>query len=1072
MKETKQLKDQLLKRLVFSFLVILFTFSTVYAQQKTVTGLVKDATGETIIGASVIVKGTTIGTVTGMNGDFKLNAPAGSKTLVISYVGMVKQEVAITSGIINVIMKSNTKDLDEVVVIGYGTQKKRDLTGSISTVGEKQLKDIPVSSVAEALTGKMAGVQVTTTEGSPDAEIKIRVRGGGSITQSNSPLYIVDGFAKDDIKDISPSEIVEVTVLKDASSSAIYGSRGANGVVLITTRSGSQGKMSLSYNTYYGFKHISKTMDVLTPFQFAQKQYERSVWNSNVSSDYENYFGSYQDINLYNYVTPTNWQNETFGREGFTQNHNLTLTGGTKTFNFNASYNHTGDKAIMYMSDYVRDNVSLKLNYQPIKWLKLDMSARGAFTTINGSGANDVTGSEKSTSDSRVKNAIVYTPIPLKNLAAQSDDAEAISNLYSPLQTTADNDRMQKNIDMSINGGFTININKNLTFRSSLSYTTSHKNDDRFYGLSTYYVREGGALKRNNTLAPAALITVTDVKTFQNTNTLSFKKDNLFKGHNLAVVLGQETYNRSNEATTQNIDALPIAYNSHLAWDSIQNGTNRFTQYFHDMDDRMISFFGRINYEIQDKYLLAVIFRTDGSSKFSGANKWGYFPSISAGWRMSEEGFMKGASDWLSALKLRVSYGEAGNNRINNSAFQRAYKLSNSNYLSPEVSSQIYTPGTILANPDLKWETTITRNVGLDFGFFKNRLNGSLEFYSNNTEGVLIQMAINGPYASQWQNAASTSNLGAELNLNAVLVDTKDFNLSVSLNVSANQNKVDNLGGLTSYPFNEAWTSYSSASNSYIVTPGNPVGLIYGYVSDGMYSASDFTWSGTKWIAKPGVVDNSALTGLSWGPGAMKLKDTNGDGKITIDDKTLIGNTNPKNFGAFSINATYKGFDANINLNWVYGNNIYNANKIELTSAYYKYRNSLAMTANSYTQIDWATGNRVTDAATLDAMNANATMWAGPTGQYATTSWAIEDGSFIRLNNVTLGYTLPSKLTKKFYVQKLRLYASGYNLAILTNYSGYDPEVDTRRSSPATPGVDYSAYPKSTSYNIGLNITF
>jgi len=301
------------------------------------------------------------------------------------------------------------------------------------------------------------------------------------------------------------------------------------------------------------------------------------------------------------------------------------------------------------------------------------------------------------------------------------------------------------------------------------------------------------------------------------------------------------------------------------------------------------------------------------------------------------------------------------------------------------------------------------------------------------------------------------------------------------------------LGGLTSYQFEEKWTSYDSSNFSYWVTPGQPVGLIYGYKSDGWYSAKDFTWNGSKWVMNATkysnydsntkiysdkfgnkFVDNSSLTGLSWGPGAMKLKDTNGDGLITLDDKTLIGNTNPKHFGAFSFSGFYKGFDANINFNWVYGNNIYNANKIEMSSLNYKWRNMLSMNENSYTTIDWKTGNRITNTTELDLMNANnhVSIWAPPTGQYATTSYDIEDGSFLRLNNLTIGYTLPQKFTTKIYIQKLRFYATGYNLWILTKYSGYDPEVDTRRSTPATPGVDYSAYPKSRSYNVGVNITF
>ncbi len=1099
MKEAKFQKRLFFNRFLAVMVVAILAIVTVNAQVKAVTGVVKDASGETIIGASVVLKGSKVATITDIDGKYKLNVPADGKTLVASYIGMETQEVAIKTNIMNITLHPVDKSLDEVVVIGYGTQRKKDLTGSISTVGEKELKDIPVSTVAEALTGKMPGVQVTTTEGSPDAEIKIRVRGGGSITQSNTPLYIVDGFAKDDIKDIAPSEITDVTVLKDASSTAIYGSRGANGVMIITTKSGAQGKLTLNYNGYLGIKEVSKILDVLTPYQFAQKQYERAVWNNAIPGDYETYFGSFNDMNLYNDMNATNWQKQTFGRTGFTQNHNVSLSGGKKKLTFNVNYSHIDDKAIMVLSDYHRDNISAKINAKPLNWLKVDLSARYAATVINGGGANDQTGLEKSTSDSRVKNAVLYHPIPLKNLVAQDDNVDAGStvSLYSPIQQAQDNDRFQNTKDFNVNGGLSINITKDLVFKTNVGYTKTNKTDNRFWGLSSYYVTTGGATKLNNAAAPTVYMSSINTSILQNTNTLNYTKKNFLPEQNISVLLGEESYNRSTDTNSKNVEALPVSYTSQIAWDSIQNGTVKFPNHFYAPDNRLLSFFGRVNYEIKDRYLLALTFRADGSSKFSGKNQWGYFPSVSAGWRISEESFMKDAQDWLSNLKIRGSIGQSGNNNIDNAAFWRNYTIQANNYLPVSMQTAFFSAGTTLANKDLKWETTTTRGAGLDFGFFKNRLSGSIELYSNTTSDVLMSMSIGGVgYATQWQNVGQTSNKGAELNLNAVLVQTKDFNLSVGFNISANVNNVDNLGGLSSYPFNEAWTSMTEGSNSFVVSPGNPVGLIYGYVNDGMYAADDFMYNGTKWVRndtkyntvvtladgvtkiykdKDGNIfaDNSAIDGLSYGPGGMKLKDVNGDGKITDADRQLIGNTNPKHYGSFTINASYKGFDFSTNLNWVYGNNIYNASKIELTSLNYKDRNMLALAGNSYTQIDWKTGTQITtNPDLLTAMNTNASIWAAPTGRYAVTSWAIEDGSFLRLNNLTLGYTLAAKLTKTFYVQKLRFYASGYNLICLTKYSGYDPEVDSRRTTPATPGVDYSAYPKSRSYNIGVNITF
>ena len=731
-------KHKIRVRHIALMLGMLLLSTNIVAQQRTISGTVTDQNGDPVIGATVIVKEGTQGTVTNVDGKYTLGVPATARTLIFRSVGKINKEVDIAGSVVNVVLEDLLKTLDEVVVIGYGTQRKRDLTGSISSVSEKALKDIPVATVAEALTGKLPGVQVTTTEGSPDAEIKIRVRGGGSITQSNSPLYIVDGFLKDDIKDVAPSEIQSIDVLKDASSTAIYGSRGANGVIIITTKSAKQGKISLSYDGYVGFKNITKKLEVLSPYQFVQKQYERATWNNAVASEYEKYFGSYEDINLYNYKNGTNWQDETFGRTGFQQNHSVALSGGTKQLKYNFSYTNLSDKAIMAMSDYNRNNFSGKLNYQPLKWLKLDVAARYAATVINGSGANDVTGSEKSTSDSRVKNAVIYTPIELKNMVAQDDDMDAVASLYSPLVTTADNNRYQKKRDYNINGGFTVSFTKNLSLRSTYGLTKSNKDDKRFYGVTSYFAREGGALKRDNAVAPSILLTNGDVTTLQNTNVLNFSKDDLFAGQDLSVTLGHEMYSRSSENTTSDIQAFPVDYDSFMAWDDIASGTNRYGDaFFRDMDDRMISFFGRVNYNILDRYLLAATFRTDGSSKFSGDNKWGYFPSVSAGWRISEEKFMKGLKPVISNLKLRASYGESGNNNISNSAFKRTYSISNTAYLpSGSMQTSIYTPGLLLVNPLLRWETTVTRNGGLDFGFFDNRINGSFELYSNSTQNV------------------------------------------------------------------------------------------------------------------------------------------------------------------------------------------------------------------------------------------------------------------------------------------------------------------------------------------------
>lgn len=1066
-------------RLFLLIAFLAFSFFS-FAQQRTVKGNVKDERGEPVIGATIVAKGTNKSIISDVDGNFSFSVPTTAKTILVSSIGLDKKEVEIKEGMMVIVLKDNAYSLNEVVAIGYGTQRKRDLTGSVSSVSEKSLRDIPVATVAEALTGKMPGVQVTTTEGSPDAEIKIRVRGGGSITQSNSPLYIVDGFARDDIKDLSPSEIKSCDVLKDASSTAIYGSRGANGVLIITTKSGEAGKTRINYAGYAGIKNITKELDVLSPYQFARKQYERALYgDKKVASEYETYFGSFGDLDLYNYMNATNWQDKTFGRTGTTQNHSIFVSGGSKTFDYDATFSRIDDKAIMIMSDYSRNNASAKFNIKPVEWLKVNLSARFSNTVVNGSGANDVTGGEKSTNDSRVKSAVVYQPINLTNLVAQNDDEDAISNLYSPIVNSQDNNRYQNTNDYRLNGGLTVTPTKSWSLSSNFGWQRTSKDDERFYGLSSYFVKDGGAGKRSNMPAPAILLRNTYTTVFQNSNTVNFKKDNILEGHDINIVVGEETYIKKSNYHLDDIQGMPQAYLSKQAWANPDSGTIKMQDYTFP-DEVLFSFFGRLNYDIQGKYLLAATFRADGSSKFAKGKRWGYFPSFSLGWRISDENFMVDTKGWLSNLKLRASYGSSGNNNISNAAYMRNYSLAPTNWLPNDFPQSILTVGSyindklvaVMPNPDLVWETTITRNVGLDWGFWNNRINGTIEAYKNTTKNLLIQLPVAGSgYAYKWLNMGQTSNQGVEFNVNAALIQSKDFNLDIGFNISANQNKVDNLGTFSSYQFNEAWTSLSEASNSFIVTPGQPVGLIYGYKNIGRYDATDFTWTNGKWVANTGVVDNSAITGLSWGPGAMKLFDKDGSGAITEADRVVIGNTNPKHYGAFNFTSNYKSIDISANFNWVYGNQIYNANKIEMCTEYYKYRNLLTTMQNSYSQVDWTTGARITDPTLLEAANVNADIWAVPTGRYATTSWAIEDGSFLRLNNLTIGYTLPTELMSSLHIQKLRIYCTAYNLYTLTKYSGYDPEVDSRRSSPATPGVDYSAYPKSRSFNVGVNIT-
>ena len=1061
---------------LLTLLVALISLS-VSAQNVTVKGTVKDKTGETVIGASVVEKGNTSnGTITDIDGNYTISVPANA-TIVFSYVGMTTQEASVKGKTqIDIVMEDDAQALEEVVVIGYGAVKRKDLTGSVATVSSDVLAAVPVASATEALTGKMAGVQITTTEGSPDAEMKIRVRGGGSITGDNTPLFIVDGFPVESISDIPASDIEDITVLKDASSTAIYGSRGANGVILVTTKSGKEGKINVSYNAYYSWKKIAKTLDVLDPYDYAKWQYEQALLRGNsYVEDYESYFGSYEDLDMYKNIPYNDWQDLTFGRTGNTFNHNLSITGGSEKIKYAFSYSHMNDKAIMEGSDYKRDNFSLKLNTKAVKNVTLDFSIRYSETNIGGGGANDV--SSTYDSDKRLKYSVIYTPIPLENMdssAGSSDDD--LGNLYHPLTAISDNDRDQERKTLNMSGSFGWEIFKNFKFKTELGYDDYRNDDLRFYGLTTYYVKNVPSAENQN--LPAIQIANTNRHKFRNTNTISYDFSDLFKGdsHHLNAMIGHEWIITKSSKLTNIVHGFPETFTAADAWKLTSMGTPFSIDNFYDPDDKLLSYFGRINYDYQSKYLLSATFRADGSSKFAAGNQWGYFPSAAVAWRVSSENFMEGTKEWLDDLKLRFSYGTAGNNNIPSGQMVQTYSNSATSWING--FSNYWAPSKTMANPDLKWETTITRNLGLDFTVLGGKLNGTIEAYLNTTTDLLIQFPVGGTgYDTQYRNMGKTENKGIEASINWTIVNKKDWGVSFNANIGFNKNTIKDLGMMNDFGAETYWAS-SEIGNDFWIAKGGSVGQMYGYRSDGRYEASDFVGydaATDSWILKEGVVDASAVVGKIR-PGSMKLKNIDGseDNKVTTDDREIIGDANPLHTGGFGISAYAYGFDLSANFNWSFGNDVYNANKIEFTqTGKYQYRNMTSEMADGkrWTNLR-ADGTLSTDLEELAAMNANTTMWSPLTDRMIFSDWAVEDGSFLRLNTLTLGYTLPKSLLSKVKIQNLRFYVTGYNLFCLTSYTGYDPEVSTIRKTNLTPGVDYSAYPKSRQFVVGVNLNF
>ncbi len=1043
--------------------------------QTTITGVVTDESGEPLIGAGVVVEGTTVGTITGIDGDYSLTVPADAVNLVFSFIGLSDQTIPIAGQtVINVVLKEDSTFLDEVVVVGYQTVKRRDLLGAVASVGSDKLTEQPVTTVSQALSGKMAGVSVITTEGDPDADIKIRVRGGGSITQDSSPLYIVDGFPVESINDIPSSEIQSIDVLKDAFSTAIYGSRGANGVVIVTTKSAEKGqRVSVKFNTYYGLKKMANAGAIVAmdPENFVKFQYELGVIRDNLSSYYEPFFGNFTDIDLYKGLKGNNWVDAVFGNVGNSFSADFSVSGSGDNVNWNLGYAHMGDEAIMSGSNYTRDNLNFKANFKTSETTSIDANVRYSHVNVRGSGANGINDTGTTSGNGRLKHAVSYSPIPLVSTLEGVDEEQDYGDNAPPLLSVADNDSRRIRTTWNANAAFNWKIVDNLNLKIEGGLEKYNQTDDRFYGMTTYYVANNSTDKTGVSNQHKEAFRTK----YRNTNTLNYSfADVLGEDHNLTLLLGEEmTITKSNLLTLM-VDGLNASYDAPMAWNFLSSGTPASTNNYYDPDDKLLSFFGRVNYDYKHRYSIGATLRADGSSKFARGHRWGYFPSAAVSWTISNESWMDNAHSWLDQLKLRYSFGTAGNNNIPSGQLLKQYSATVTAWLSQ--SNNYWMAGKIMNNPDLTWETTITHNVGLDFGLFQGRLTGSIEVYQNTTKDLLINFPITGSgYDSQYRNLGSTRNRGAEITLNMPIISKKDVSLNIGGNIAYNQNRVTDLGGLSSITAQSYWAS-TEIGDDYIVQVGQPLGNMYGYVSDGMYSVDDFTWTGSQWVLNEGVVDNHEIIGANYMiPGAMKLKDLTGDGKVTVADRKVIGNASPDFTGGFNFSGFLYGFDFSANFNYMIGNQVYNANKVEFTSSRkFSNRNLLDMMTvdKRWTNIDWATGEQISDPATLKSINSGKTMWSPAIGTAVFSDWAVEDASFLRLQSVTLGYTLPENLTQKAHIRRARVYVTGTNLFCLTKYSGYDPEVDTRRSTPLTPGVDYSAYPKSIGFVAGLNLTF
>ena len=1104
---------------VFLMLLIFITGTSGLFAQVTVNGTVIDADKQSVIGANVVVKGTTIGTMTDVNGKYSITVPSSTSIITVSFIGYVPQEFLVGKiTVINVTLESEALALSEVVVIGYGTVRKRDITGSVASISGKQIASTPVANAALALTGKLAGVNVVSQDGRPDAAISIRVRGGGSVSQSNDPLFVVDGFPVLSISDIPGNQIESIDVLKDASSTAIYGARGANGVIIVTTKSGKSGKLTVNYDGYVQINQPTKYLKTMNAYDYVAYNwgYAKAISNAYANA-WEMLWGiggqaaTYNNadgIDHYKNVVAKDFSKESYGKSS-SHSHNLSISNGNDKTKYLFSVNYIDNGGIKINSWYKRINASLKLDQKLTEKLNFSFDAR--YADVDRMGDESTTNARGSV----LSTAYQFRPIATGDVLGELNDVvntqigmydQVLQDRYNPVARMKDYFAGTNNRSLNSNSALSWNVAKGLTARSEVGLTTYWNKANTWSGaVYNDYLNATG----DKAFGGNARIRSTEGWGIRWANTLSYDLQGLGNDQTLNIMAGHEVSNSGSSYNEIWGNKYPSAFDADRTFAMMDQHLTGETNYGYSSNtgtpSRMISYFGRANYSLLNRYLLTATFRADGSSRFAPTNRWGYFPAAAFGWRLSEESFLKDIA-WLNNLKLRLSYGSVGNDGINANLWRTNWSSTGMTYYSVnEVQQVSYVPVTSngitpIANPFLKWETTITRNIGIDFAFLKSRIFGTLDVYRNSTKDLLMLTSVSAisGFSSTYDNIGSTSNKGIELSLGGDIVRSSDFTLSASFNINFNRGKVEELAAGVNGLYRTQWASVYIAplTGDYILTEGKPVGQVRGYTYEGFYTVDDFDYNAaTKvYTLKAGVPDiASGIIGTVYGtsankpggqsayPGVVKLKDTSGDGIVNDSDVGIIGNMNPKHTGGLNINSTYKGIDLSLNFNWSYGNQIYNANYLAALMGSKEdglYRNRLDVLSNSYKIYNIVDGQLifVTDPAELTALNTNANIFMPYQENAIVSTLGIQDGSFLRLNNVTLGYTLPKNLRNKVNISKFRVYGSIYNALTFTKYNGLDPEVNTNTSlnnaQYPTIGLDWGAYPRARSFTIGLNIEF
>lgn len=1046
---------------------------TAFAQQR-ITGVVMASDEpDPVIGASVQVKGTTIGTITDFDGNFELQAKPGD-VLVFSYMGYKSQEVPASSSPMRITLEPDNVQLQEVVAIGYGTMKKSDLTGSVTSVDADQLLKAPVSGIDQALQGRAAGVTVTSGSGQPGEGATIRIRGIGSALGGNDPLYVVDGVITGDIKWLSPNDIKSMEILKDASAAAIYGSRGANGVILITTKSGGDGKANISFDAYWGFQNRWKKLDLMGAKEMADTKlkigtmrdgaaeiayYKKngfnewmSVYNTGTSKYFPTVMTMATPDGLDYSAIDTDWQDEVFNRNAFMHNYNLSVDGGGEKGHYAFSASYFGQEGTIIGSDYQRLTLRLNSDVKLFKWLTVGEH----LSFVNSSGRNAMNNSS-SPGASVISAALAMAPwdptyYPKGSTNAAGDDLSGrtaassnfknVVNPFSMVNESFPQDKTQRWV-----GDVYLSIEpvKGLTIRPSISmdtYLTRHRLFKNQYEYSTYDKMNKNFLEKSMSYYMSLL----------EETTITYAKE--IGKHNFSVMVGQTWQEINSNGLSGSGAAIlnPVEENWYLG-NTTEDNNNPTGESV--SRQRRLSFLGRAFYNYDNRYMLTVNFRADASSSFT-KQPWGFFPSASLAWRISQEPFFRDRDlTWLDNLKVRAGYGRVGNEAVGSGAFVQTIFSSPNVFVGyPFGNPQVVAQGAgvlTLVNPAGGWETNEQWDAGIDFGFWNGMLSGTIDYFRRNTLDALLYVTAPAHVGNRYSpvnNVGNIRNEGVEISLNHDNRVNSNFSYNIGVNLSYIHNELTALNGGS-----PIWGDRTKTDL------GMPLNSFWGYEYEGVYKSDE------EVLEQFYQYKNNDEANLH--AGDARYKDLDGDGLLTENDKKNIGNNFPKLTYGLTFGAEFYGVDVQLFFQGVYGNKIYNALRLRTEGAGTECAFSTSMRdawigyTDAVRQQLLARGIDYYDLENRDGTIPNP---VGSTLNSENSTRFLESGSYLRLKNVQIGYTLPQNITTKFHCSRLRFYVTASNLFTITKYSGYDPEVGS--------GVDYGNYPQSRTFTFGLNANF